>query len=129
MPFNQMKTFLFQKIVFLFHIFISFPILKKSLSFRQKTLTIRVKKTCLRTNIVRYALYSKFATFNEIRSCFFPKKSSIFQRNKIWYVMRNLTISVAFYGKFVVIFPQFQNLGLLTIGPGQLESKRKKRTL
>ena len=59
--------------------------------------------TFLRNDTIWYAFYSKFATFRDIEKIqvFFRKTHLFFQeKTRISNVLRNLTISVAFNGKF-----------------------------
>ena len=100
MAFERMKAF-FQVIS---SNFVIFPNLK-CFWFLQKN-SIQVEKKTLWYNIICYAFYSKFASFSDIlkKSSIFWKNIHFFKKKQISYVLRNLTILVAFYGKFAVIW-------------------------
>ena len=54
---------------------------------------------------IEYTIYSKFATLNDLKKLmFFPKNPLIFPKNRSFNVLRNVTISVAFYGKCATIW-------------------------
>ena len=60
--------------------------------FSKKNLAVKVEKTFFRNNIILYAFYSNFSTFTDLK------------KTQILYVLRNLSISVAFYGNFAIFW-------------------------
>ena len=85
-----------------------------------KKLIMRAEKTFLRNNTIWYAFYSKFATFMHFeKNLFFFRKTHLFffKKNQILNVLRDLIISVAFYGKFATIYVgSFTRAQLINIG-------------
>ena len=68
--------------------------------FLQKNLTIKVEKTFLKSTIIWYAFVSKFSVFTVFEKIHvFSKETPKFRR-----YLRNITTSVAFYGKFAKIW-------------------------
>ena len=99
------ENFFFEKILFL-QICCNFSNFKNFLIvFRKKNFTIKVQKTFLRKIIIWYEFFSKFATFTDFEKieCFFSKKHIYFSNRNPNFVSI-CEISVAFYGKFVIIF-------------------------
>ena len=75
--------------------------------FFSKNLTIKVEKTFSNNNIIWYAFHSKFAAFTDFlkKSGIFPKKGTqLFRKKNFRKYLRNLSISVVFYGKFAIIW-------------------------
>ena len=105
MLFKRMRTFLFKEIVFL-HIFFNFSKLKYFQTFLQKNFTIEMEKAFSRNDIIWYAFYSKFVTFNSFsrNSRFFPTKPIFSKKTQVSSVLTNLTFSVAFCDKFAIIW-------------------------
>ena len=62
---------------------------------------IRAEKTFLRNNTIWYACYIKFFTFSDFEEVqiFLEKLIFFFQKKPKFNVLRNLTISVVFYGE------------------------------
>ena len=85
--------------------FLIFPLL--NIWFLQKNLTMKVEKT-FSNDIIQYAFYSKSPTFTDFekRIRFLFEKTQLFfqKRTNFRTYLRNLTISVAFYGKFATIW-------------------------
>ena len=111
MPFKRMKTYFFEKILFMKFNFFK---IKNYLILLQKNIAIKVEKTFLRNSIIWYAFNSKFATFNDFeeKSCFFWKPIYFFKKKHfeksyyfshiLWQICYNLVIKSF----------QFQNLGI-----------------
>ena len=101
-----MKTFFLEKTLFLHHSFLIFPTFKV-FCFSSKNLIIKAEKTFLRNITIWSAFCGKIATLSDFekKSSFFSKNPSIFSKNtQILNILRNLNISVAFYGKFATIW-------------------------
>ena len=81
-----------------------------SSDFSEKNLNFRWKRQVydLWNGVIRWTIYSKLASFNDFEKKlkFFSDKTYLFffKNKQFSYGLRNLTISVAFYGKFAIIF-------------------------
>ena len=101
-----METFFLEKETLSSSYFLLFPTFKIS-DFLPKNVIIRAEKTFSRIITISYAFYSKFAKFIDFEktSSFFRETHPFFQKKpQILNVLRNLTISVEFYGKFATIW-------------------------
>ena len=90
-----------------FFFLLNFSNFQNFLIFLRKKPYNRVKTTFSRNNTIWYAFHSKFATFSVFEKKFkiFSKNPSVFfLKPQILNVLRNLTISIAFYGKFATIW-------------------------
>ena len=125
--------------------FLNFATFKVFWLFAQNNLIFRVEMTFLGDSTIRYAFYSKFAAFKDFEKnqVFFCKNPSIFftKINQTSNGLRNLCISVTFYGKFAlnwskkrflfrsvnkladVVWTQLANIWLKNIGNGPFERK------
>ena len=97
-----MKAFFFSKYSVFSSYFLIFPTLKFFWLSSKKP--HEVEKTIIGNNTIWYAFYKKIAAFSDFEenSRFFPiQKTSIFSKEtQNSFVLRNLSISVAFFGKY-----------------------------
>ena len=102
--FERMKAFFFSKKYSPTNSAI-FPNLKTFWLFG-KNHTIKGEKHLQEKNFIWYAFYNRFSTFTELKniSFFFKKNNFFLQKANFRTFLRNLTISVAFYGKFTTIW-------------------------
>ena len=130
---RKLKAFFFYK--YSSRNFLIFPNSKIFWLFCKKTQSKQKKKKFLRINIILYEFCSKFATLTnfEKKSYFFFKITQrFFPKNpKFRTYLKNLTISVAFYSKFSIIWWwkiwKSKPLEHLEFGHFQLASKRKNK--
>ena len=109
MPFRKMKAFFFFKIICFFIIFSNFSNFNFFLIFAKKTSKIRWKgifkkipfETLSRKKFPHVAILKNFKIFFEKKFIYFSEKKPTFE---CFEVLRNLSIPIAFYGKFATIW-------------------------
>ena len=86
---------------------LSFPSIQKYWKFLQNNFKNKIeKKTILGKKFYGYSFCNKVATFNKLHENhekgFFEKNPSMISRNWILYVLKILTVWVAFHTKFAI---------------------------